>query len=554
MITGGPPASGDVGWVDRVPTAVVVVGDAGVVAANDAAGSLFGTEASALAGIGLSDRLTPAAREAWSHASAARLGDASSDRADEDPAAARIVVSIDGQPGRFLAATFGAPIHGCVVVGLEDVSDYEHAMMMLAYSANTTMVIDDHLQILWGPVGRYAAQELGSPWYGRGEANPFGWLHPEDIGLVLEAFNYVLEAPDTVHELTVRTRHVLLEDDWGVATVRAINLNHHPIIRGILIQTHAEGTDETVSLGRTTGSFQSIASAAPIGIILSDHLGRSLYWNDVARRAFDLGPTDRSDGATEADVDWTTFAAPDDVEPLRLMLTEALKGERGAHTALFPLPDGTARWFSVTVAPQRNDLGDPMGWIATFQDLTREVTIQRQLEKTQDRLIHLAGRDPLTDLANRRLFADQLNRAMARMGRDHQAVALLFCDLDSFKSVNDTLGHESGDLVLVEIADRLRAGIRTNDLAARLGGDEFVVLVEGFDSAAEVEVVADRLVKAASAPITVRGTEVLLGASIGIAIARQDDTADSLLSRADDLMYRAKAAGKGRSILDPSAT
>jgi diguanylate cyclase (GGDEF)-like protein/PAS domain S-box-containing protein len=547
---GGSRAGGDTNWIERVPTAVVVLAGDDVAAANDAAGALFRVDAAELEGGGLAALLTAVGREAWGQAvRAACEGDPDAMPVD-DLVADRVVLALAGTPLRHVAATFGDVRDGLVVVGLEDVTDYEHTMMMLAYAANTTMVIDDHLQILWGPVGRYAAQELGSPWYGRGEANPFGWLHPEDIGRVLDAFTYVLEAPDTVHELTVRTRHVLLEDNWGVATIRAINLMHHPLIRGILIQTHAEGPEETVSLGRTTGSFQSIAQAAPIGIIMSDHLGRSLYWNDVARRLFDLGPTDRSDGATEADVDWTTFASVSEIEALRSLLTKAAAGERGTLTAHFPLEDGTNRWLSVTVAPQLNDLGEPLGWIATFQDLTHEVTIQRELEQTQDRLIHLAGRDPLTDLANRRLFADQLHRAVARMGRDHQAVALLFCDLDSFKPVNDTRGHDAGDLVLVEIADRLRAGIRTNDLAARLGGDEFVVLVEGFENPSEVEVIADRLVKAAGEPIRVHGQDVLLGASIGIAIARPDDTADTLLSRADDLMYQAKAAGKNRYVIE----
>jgi PAS domain S-box-containing protein len=189
----------------------------------------------------------------------------------------------------------------------------------------------------------------------------------------------VIETPGVMHELTVRTRHVILEDQWGVASIRAINLLDDDLVRGILVQTQAEGIDEIVSLGRTTGSFQSIAEAAPIGIILSDHLGRPLYWNDVARQLFDLGPTDRSDGATEADVDWPAFAHDDHVEGLRGLLDAAFSGGRGSITARFDTPGGDPRWLAVTVAPQVNDKGEPVGWLATLQDMTREMLIQHEL-------------------------------------------------------------------------------------------------------------------------------------------------------------------------------
>jgi diguanylate cyclase (GGDEF)-like protein len=138
------------------------------------------------------------------------------------------------------------------------------------------------------------------------------------------------------------------------------------------------------------------------------------------------------------------------------------------------------------------------------------------------------------------------------MHRDDQGVALLFCDLDGFKPVNDTRGHDAGDAVLVEIGARVVHAVRNNDLATRLGGDEFVMLIEGFKSLHELEVVAARLVYATEQPIDVGdGEQITIGMSIGIAVAQHDDTPDSLLSRADNLMYQAKAEGKGRFVLDP---
>jgi diguanylate cyclase (GGDEF)-like protein/PAS domain S-box-containing protein len=531
-------------WVHDVPSGVVVVVDGAVVAANDAAGAALAVGAAELLGDGLVRRAQPGQRPHVAQA-LAEVGVAGA-------SVPQLVFTADSDPIRYVVLDFGPARDGAVVAAVSDATDYFHTMMLLAYSANTTMVVDDQAQILWGPVGRYAAQEMDSPWYGRGEANPFGWLHPEDIATVLESFNHVIATPGVMHELTVRTRHVVLEDQWGVATIRAINLTEDPLVQGILVQTHAQGTDQVVSLGRTTGSFQSIAEAAPIGIILSDHMGRPLYWNDVARELFDLGPPDRSDGATTEDADWPALAHPDHVEELRGLLDSAFRGGRGSLTARFDTPGGVTRWLAVTVAPQVNDMGEPMGWLATLQDMTREKATQHELEAARERLTHLAGHDPLTGLANRRLFAEQLQRARGRMARDDQGVALLFCDLDGFKPVNDSFGHETGDVVLTEVAERLRSTIRANDLVARLGGDEFVVLVEGFADRAELAALAERLLAETRRPIRAGRHEVTIGISMGVAIAGTSDTADSLLSRADDLMYQAKAAGRGRFVFDPS--
>jgi diguanylate cyclase (GGDEF)-like protein/PAS domain S-box-containing protein len=516
-----------------------------VIAANAPAAALFDLSIDELCTLGLTAGARPAQHEviqAALDASASVI----------DAGARELLLEMATDPVRYLVLAFGPPRNGEVVVSITDATEFFHVLMLLAYSANTTMVIDASADILWGPVGRYAAQQMDSPWYGRGEANPLGWLHPEDIGRVLESFAHVLAHPGLPHELTVRTRHIVIEDEWGMATIRALNLLDDPLVRGVLIQTQAEGAQNIVSLGRTTGQFQSIAEAAPIGIIMSDHLGRPLYWNDVARSLFDLGPTDRSGGASDEDVDWTATAVSEHRDDLRSLLARAARGDRGTVTARFALPDGDDRWFAVTVAPQLNDVGEPIGWLATLQDLTKEVKVQLELEAAQERLLHLASHDPLTGLANRRLLADQLNRGLARMRRDHQGVALLFCDLDGFKPVNDSRGHDAGDIVLIEVANRMMRVLRTNDLATRLGGDEFVMLIEGFTEVTELEAVARRLIEAAHEPIDLgMGDEVVIGVSIGIAVAGDRDTADSLLSRADDLMYQAKAAGRGRYVLEP---
>ena len=141
---------------------------------------------------------------------------------------------------------------------------------------------------------------------------------------------------------------------------------------------------------------------------------------------------------------------------------------------------------------------------------------------------------------------DRLSHALSRSARTGIPTVVLFCDLDHFKAVNDELGHEVGDLVLVTIADRLRQVIRPSDTVARLGGDEFVVVVEGLVGWDEQRGLAERLCTMLDEPVLVSGEEVRAGASIGVAVSRPEDDARSLLREADATMYRAKARGRGR--------
>ncbi|MCU1487130.1 MAG: Diguanylate cyclase protein [Actinomycetia bacterium] len=154
--------------------------------------------------------------------------------------------------------------------------------------------------------------------------------------------------------------------------------------------------------------------------------------------------------------------------------------------------------------------------------------------------------DSLTRLPNRRLFQDRVEHALARAQRDPGRLAVLFVDLDGFKDVNDSLGHAAGDQLLVEVARRLQAGLRPADTPARLGGDEFAVLLEDLASVEEAATIADRLVQAIAAPVPLRGRELSIGASVGVAIHVTGISVEDLLRNADVAMYTAKASGRGR--------
>jgi diguanylate cyclase len=177
----------------------------------------------------------------------------------------------------------------------------------------------------------------------------------------------------------------------------------------------------------------------------------------------------------------------------------------------------------------------------------RDVTAQNALEA---QLAHQAFHDALTSLANRALFRDRVNHALTRSSRRGARPAVLFLDLDNFKSVNDGLGHIAGDELLCIIARRLKAIMRPSDTCARLGGDEFAILIEepsdSVDVAATAAHLAERVIAAFKGACGVGGTDVVVTVSVGIAVARENESADDLLRNADVAMYRAKSGGKAR--------
>ena len=177
--------------------------------------------------------------------------------------------------------------------------------------------------------------------------------------------------------------------------------------------------------------------------------------------------------------------------------------------------------------------------------LARLQDAEAQQRATAQRLAQLAQYDALTGLANRTLFQDRLAQAIARAHRSERRIALLFLDLDRFKEINDTLGHETGDRVLQEAGARLRRSLREGDSVARLGGDEFTVILEDVESAEQVHEVAKKLLRAFAEPMAFSGRDLFVTLSIGIALYPRDgDDADTLLKHADTAMYQAKKEGR----------
>jgi diguanylate cyclase (GGDEF)-like protein len=176
--------------------------------------------------------------------------------------------------------------------------------------------------------------------------------------------------------------------------------------------------------------------------------------------------------------------------------------------------------------------------------LARAIRYSIERKRVEERLMFLAQYDQLTGLVNRTLFRDRLTQAMARCKRAAQSIGLMLLDLDRFKAVNDTLGHDTGDHLLKAVSDRLRRCVREVDTVARMGGDEFTIILEGVTSQQDVTIVAQRIAQAIAEPFTLGDQQVSIGVSIGITMFPQNDqTLDTLLKHADAAMYRAKQHG-----------
>lgn len=227
---------------------------------------------------------------------------------------------------------------------------------------------------------------------------------------------------------------------------------------------------------------------------------------------------------------------------------------RGLLTEVASVPSGTVGPVEITIerggsrhvleSVGSNLSSDPAvrGLALNFRDISERKALEEQLRK-------MAFHDPLTLLANRTLFKDRVQHALTLAHRGQPPVAVLFLDLDNFKTINDSLGHDAGDRLLQAVAQRVVKSTRTSDTVARLGGDEFAILLERIPTPAEARRVAQALIESLAAPFLLNAMEVRVAASIGIAFSTSAISAEALLGNADIAMYHAKAAGKNRYAL-----
>jgi diguanylate cyclase (GGDEF)-like protein/PAS domain S-box-containing protein len=207
--------------------------------------------------------------------------------------------------------------------------------------------------------------------------------------------------------------------------------------------------------------------------------------------------------------------------------------------------DGSLHTYLMVKFPLRNKENNVFGVCTIGTDISERKLAENALREQQSRLNYMAFHDALTALPNRSLFYDRIYHGLARARRANSKVALMLLDIDRFKNINDSLGHDAGDLLLKAIATRLNEGVRDMDTVARLGGDEFVVVLEGVHDIEDVSFVANKLLVTLARPLEISGHEITSTVSIGVSIFPDDGSdTDELLKNADIAMYKAKEAGK----------
>jgi len=287
-------------------------------------------------------------------------------------------------------------------------------------------------------------------------------------------------------------------------------------------------------LRRSEARFRGVFENAPIGILLLDLDGRIFQANRFAEDLLDY-PGDALEGRLIAEL-----VPADDRDALLCQLDTLILGTEltSRNERRLLCANGLEIWTTVNIVLQRDDAGQPLYCIMQVADIT-------EMKKSQQTMERLAFYDTLTDLANRRLFNERLSQAVEQCRRDHRQAALLYLDLDQFKRVNDTLGHDSGDNLLREVADRLLQCVRGVDTVARTGGDEFTILISDLDSPIAAADIARRILEVLRSPIRIAGHDLVVTTSIGITLIPDDGfEPNRLLKNADLAMYRAKENGR----------
>jgi diguanylate cyclase (GGDEF)-like protein len=408
----------------------------------------------------------------------------------------------------------GDPVIGAVVADHLDLS----SVVEVIEAAPVGMIVIDGDHIVY--VSRLAAELTGLDRCAALEPGFLEMLHPFD------AVGYA-EVIAAVHER--RAHQVYLRTSPALGS-RTLQVRVFPVFGRVVVSV-SDATAEAANL-RELLRFQAVADATSDLVGMATTTGELLYVNPAARRfhgvALDLPASEIVPffGMSKEHIDQlmsegAAVLARGEVWECEVDVESALTGLRVPFWAVW--------------VPIRNERGAIDVIASTFRDLSER-------RRFEHRLAYAAAHDPLTGLPNReRLFEVLADRSASR-----SPVAVLFCDLDDFKVVNDTLGHAVGDRVLRTIADRLLAVSRSNDVVGRLGGDEFLVVCGGVQSELEACEIADRISEAINEPIVIGGREYRISASIGISMRDGDKAtrAGDLVLEADIAMYRAKESGR----------
>lgn len=239
--------------------------------------------------------------------------------------------------------------------------------------------------------------------------------------------------------------------------------------------------------------------------------------------------------------DWASLIHPEDKDRVLKAIDDHIENRVSEYQAEYRIRSHTGSWKWISghgKAVQRDSDGKALRIVGVTHDITSK-------KQAEDKIWQLAHFDLLTGLPNRALFYDRLRQSIAAAKRQHKKLALLFLDLDDFKKINDTFGHDTGDTLLAKVAERLRQSIRDEDTVARAGGDEFLFILNQISNAENAAIVAQKIITALAEPFVINNNTCEIGGSIGISILPDDsDELETLIRQSDDAMYQAKACGK----------
>lgn len=362
-----------------------------------------------------------------------------------------------------------------------------------------------------------------------------GWwerVHPEDLPGLLALWEHNV-AHGLVHNAEFRIQNLSGEYRWVAGRAVPIKDVDDKVLEWVGALTDIQEQKlAQIALAESEDHYRHSVELSPQIPWTADPSGNIL---EVGPLWYELTGLSKADSLGQG---WASALIKDDYDSVYASWAIHLaSGEPIDIEYRVRVRDGSVRWMRARAAPRRSDDGHILRWYGTLEDIDEQ-------HKATERVAHLAHHDVLTGLPNRALFLERLNRATTAAELSAGSVGVIYFDLDAFKDINDTLGHDAGDAVLVAKAEALRATLSAGVLAARIGGDEFAVLIDENCTPGRLEALARKLKKAFGTPTSFDGHQLLCKASFGLALYPQSDNRPGeLMKNADLALYEAKRAG-----------
>jgi diguanylate cyclase (GGDEF)-like protein len=392
------------------------------------------------------------------------------------------------------------------------------------------ILVSPDVEVLWSMTNNRAAALFPGD-------DPMDWVEmmdPDDMATMAEAIVEVGENPDQVRHIS----HRLNADRAYRFSDVVESVVHDPDLGGVLIRTRLDDDAPSIADRSSRYAPATLADDMAVGLMVLTGEGRLLYRNAASTRLLDATPGEQFLPVAESDV-FVGLTLTD-----RAALDQAFAGVRAGRSQLVTVasPDRPETKLRISLTP-----GAAGTVAAVVEDISELVATQEELEASKAELEYRATHDDLTDLAGRAALIDYLDGALAKDIAGGMLTAVIFCDVDNFKLVNDSLGHAAGDELLTAMASRLKGSVRDADLVGRFGGDEFVVVAPAITSSEEAHQLAMRIFRDITGRAQTSAGSIEVGVSMGVAVTGlQAASATGLIQHADRAMYTAKRNGRGR--------